>query len=124
MRNLFLSIALIPLLGCKIPTKPEVALKEAGVAIGPVLMERNGHHYLRYRRIIEAGNFTHRLLLDSKRVGDEVHFYFHGMTSFPEWGQLIEIPLAVDGYEQAAKDRKVFWANPDGTKTLIPVATE
>ena len=88
---------------------------------GPVLIERSGHVYLRYRRALEERGLTLLSLLYHKKEGDAAYYFFSVPISHPEWGNLIERPLAYDGTEELAREGRIFWLDPDGSKHPIPL---
>jgi hypothetical protein len=125
MRALFFGITMVLLMtGCQSLPKPGLSLKEAKLVEGPVLIQRGSHFYLRYRRALEPQRMTLLSVLYSKQVGDAAYYYFSCPISHMEWGQLVERPLAYDGYEHLAKLGQVFWLEPDGTRHRIPIQEE
>jgi hypothetical protein len=122
MRALLLTIAVLFLVvGCQTQSKPGLSLSDAKFAEGPVLVQRGNHFYLRYRRELEPNGLSLSVALCSKKAGDKVYYYFSTEISHPEWGNLVERPLAFDGYEQQARLGQVFWLDPDGKPHAIPV---
>ena len=109
--------------GCFAP-KPGLSLKNAHVVEGPVLIERSGHVYLRYRRGLNERGLTLLSLLYHKKTGDTAYYYFSIPISHVEWGNLIERPLAYDGTEEMARRARVFWLDPDGATHPIPLRKE
>src|SRR5689334_19985948 len=107
--------------GCFSP-RPGLSLKDARVVEGPILIERSGHVYLRYRRA--DGRFALYSVLYHRKAGDNVYYYFSVPISHPEWGNLIERPLAYDGTEEMARKGRVFWLDPDGSSHTIPFRKE
>lgn len=120
---LFISLNLI-LSGCMSPLPPGLSLKDARMAEGPVLIERSGHVYLRYRRSLEEQGFTLLSLVDHRKTKEEAYYYFSIPISHAEWGNLVERPLAYDQTEDMARAGRVFWLDPDGTKHPIPFVKE
>jgi hypothetical protein len=86
-----------------------------------VLIQRGQHFYLRYRRALEKDKYPLRLVLAVKKDADAGYYYFIGPISYPEWGNVVERPLAYDGFEAFAREGRVYWLDPDGTKHPIPV---
>jgi hypothetical protein len=122
MRALLLTIVVLFLVaGCQSKPKPGLSLSDAKIAEGPVLIQRGDHFYLRYRRELEPNGLTLFALLCSKKSGDKVYYYFSTRISHPEWGNLVERPLAFDGYEEQARLGQVFWLDPDGKTHAIPI---
>lgn len=110
--------------GCSSLSKPGLSLKEANLAEGPVLIQRGEHFYLRYRRARDDEHLTLRLVLDKKKTKEAGFYFFIGPVSFPEWGNLVERPLAYDDLEKLARAGQIYWLDPDGTRHLIPTQRE
>lgn len=123
-RFLVLLIAVAALAGCRSPLTPGLSLKEANMAEGPVLIQRGDNFYLRYRRNIDPQGQNLLSVLGSKKKGDEIFFFLTRPVSANEWGNLVERPLAYDGYEEFARQGKVYWVDPDGTTHAIPIRKE
>ncbi len=107
------------LTGCQ--NTPGLSLSDARLAEGPVIVQRGGHYYLRYRRALEEGNPPLFAVLYVKKTTEAGYYFFSVPTSHREWGNLIERPLAYDGLEALARRGEVYWLDPDGTKHPIPV---
>ena len=122
MRTLFLTLALIALTGCK--TQPHISLKEAQFAVGPEIIQRGDHFYLRYRRALVSDRYPLRVVLDVKKTKDAGYYFFIGQISYPEWGNTIERPLAYDDLEDLARRGQIYWLDPDGTQHPLPVRSE
>jgi len=120
-RCFFLLVLVAAFAGCRTKLPPGLSLKDAGMAEGPVLIQRGDHFYLHYRRTVDPQGQNLQPLVGSKHKGDGVCYYFTIPTSATEWGNLVERPLAYDGYEEFARQGKVFWLDPDGTAHPIPV---
>jgi hypothetical protein len=110
--------------GCAFTPQPGLSLKDARVVEGPVLIERSGHGYLRYRRALEERGLTLLSLLYHKKEVDAAYYFFRAPISHREWGNLIERPLAYDGTEDLARKGRVFWLDPDGSRHPIPLKEE
>jgi hypothetical protein len=119
MRSLPLSLCLIFLVGCQ--DTPGMSLKNARLAEGPVILHRDGHYYLRYRRALEDGQYPLLALLHVRKTDDAGYYFFGVRISHVEWGNLIERPLAYDELEDLAARNQIYWLDPDGTKYPIPV---
>jgi hypothetical protein len=109
--------------GCLSPS-PGLSLKDARVIEGPLLIERSGHVYLRYRRALEPGTLTLVSVLYHKKTEDAAYYFFSVPISHTEWGNLIERPLAYDQTEDFAQKGRIFWLDPDGTTHVIPLKKE
>jgi len=122
----FLAITLlVALTGCKSMTpRPGLSLAEAKMAEGPVLIQRGERFYLHYRRDVDPSGMTLQSVLKSRRIGDGAYYYFTGPVSAPEWGNIIERPLAFDGYEDLARRGRIFWLDPGGKTNAIPIRRE
>jgi hypothetical protein len=122
MRVLLLSLVLATLCGCGSLPTPGVSLSDARFADGPVIIQRGEHFYLRYRRALEAGRFSHgNPILVAKKTKDAGYYYFSTPISHMEWGNLVERPLAYDELEDLAQLGKVYWLDPDGTKHPLQI---
>ena len=121
MRALLLALSLIVLTGCQNLQKPGLSLKEARLAEGPVLIQRGVHFYLRYRRSLKDGRFPLRSVLYVKKMKDAGYYFFSIPISHPEWGNMVERPLVYDDLEEFARQGRIYWLDPDGTKHPIPV---
>lgn len=88
-----------------------------------MIVQRGEHFYLRYRRALEGNKFVLRAPLVAKKTDGAGYYYFIGKISHPEWGNLIERPLAFDGLEEFAKQGRIYWLDPDGSKHGIPLKT-
>jgi len=124
MRSILIVVLCALLSGCVSAPSPGLSLKDARVVEGPVLIERSGHVYLRYRRALEERGLTLLSMLYQKKTGDAAYYFFSVPISHPEWGNLIERPLAYDGTEELARKGRVFWLDPDGSKHSIPLKEE
>jgi hypothetical protein len=120
MRTLLLILIAAAVSGCQAP-KPSLSLKDARFAEGPVLVQRGEHFYMRYRRALDGNRYPLRAVLIAKKTDEAGFYYLIGPTSYPEWGNLVERPLAFDQLEEFAKSGSVYWLDPDGTKHSIPV---
>ncbi len=124
MRTTLIIVFCALLSGCVSVPSPGLSLKDARVAEGPILIERSGHIYLRYRRALEERGLMLLSLLYHKKEGDAAYYFFSMPVSHAEWGNLIERPLAYDGTEELARKGRVFWLDPDGSKHPIPLKEE
>jgi hypothetical protein len=121
---LFLAVIFGVATGCRLGQKPGVSMKAARLAEGPIIIQRGDHFYLRYRRALEDGRYPLRSLLHARKTADAGYYFFGNPISHPEWGELVERPLAYDGLEELAQRRSIYWLDPDGTKHPIPVRRE
>jgi hypothetical protein len=110
--------------GCVSSPSPGLSLSDARVVEGPILIERSGHFYLRYRRALDDQGLTFLSLVCHKQTKDAGFYFFSVPISHPEWGNLIERPLAYDGTEKLAREGKIFWLDPDGFRHPIPLKKE
>ena len=110
--------------GCAGAVSPGISYADARFAEEPVLIERDGHVYLRYRRAIEKNQMNLLSVLYHKKEGDAFFYFFSVPISHVEWGQTIERPLAYDEAEELARCGRVFWLDPDGTTHPIPIRRE
>jgi hypothetical protein len=124
LRNTLVTVLCALLNGCASAPRPGLSLNDARVVEGPVLIERSGHVYLRYRRALEEQGLTLLSLLYHRKEGDAAYYFFSVPISHAEWGNLIERPLAYDGTEELARKGRVFWLDPDGSKHPIPLKEE
>jgi hypothetical protein len=115
---LALAIVLVAAIGCQ---GPGLSLADAHMAEGPVIVERGGHYYLRYRREVSDHGLNLLSLLYTRKTGDAAYYFFSQPLEHVEWGNTIEAPLAYDGFEDFARRGRVFWLDPDGTERPIPV---
>ncbi len=86
-----------------------------------MIIQRGEHFYLQYRRALEANHFVLLSVLYAKKTGVEGCYFFSAPISHVEWGNLVERPLAYDGFEDLARRGQVYWLDPDGTKHPIAV---
>ena len=121
MRSLSILIALFLLTACGSMQRPFISLAQGEFEEGPMIVDRGGRYYLRYRRAIEADLIA---VLYSKKTSDAGYYFFGPLVSSAEWGNLIERPLAFDGLEEHARAGRVYWLDPDGTTHPIPVRAE
>lgn len=124
MRAFTVFVVCVLLGGCFAPPSPGLSLKDARLVEGPVLVERSGHVYLRYRRGLEERGLTLLSALHHKKTADATYYFFSLPMSHPEWGNLIERPLAFDKTEEFARQGRVFWLDPDGTTHPIALKRE
>jgi hypothetical protein len=118
---LSLSLLVLALTGCNVTPQPVWPLKEGRLAEGPVIIQRGSRFYLRYRRSIDDDTLPLYMPVYAHKTPTAACFFFGGRLSHPEWGQLIERPLVYDGFEDLARQGRVFWLDPDGTKHPILV---
>jgi hypothetical protein len=114
--------AMLSLGGCA--TTPRVALRDAHLVEGPVLIRRGEHHYLRYRFATPpSGSMQFAVFVDSRETDDAVYYYFVGavQSTVLERGLPVERLLSGDHLEDLARRGRVFWLDPDGT--THPIAT-
>jgi hypothetical protein len=122
VRALLVALTVSLLFGCQGLETPGLSLANAHLAEGPVILSRDGHYYLRYRRALEeGGRYPLYSVLYVRKTADAGYYFFSVLISHVEWGQLIERPLAYDQLEDFARDGRVYWLDPDGTKHAIPV---
>jgi hypothetical protein len=107
--------------GCDMLPSPGTPLRDAELAEGPVLLLRDGHYYLRYRRALPTNGPALALLLVAKKTPDAGYYYFSVAVSHTEWGNRFERPLAYDGLEDLARAGHIYWLDPDGTRHAVPV---
>lgn len=89
---------------------------------GPLIVQRGSDYFLRYRRATSPTDYTLILPVAYKQVGDAGCYYFYGPVSGFYYGQLVEYPLVYDkGATDLARAGRIYWLNPDGTKTKIPI---
>jgi hypothetical protein len=124
MRTAALLILSTALGGCLSAPSPGLSLQQARVGEGPILIERSGHVYLRYRRALEVKGPTLVSVLHHKKTADAVYYFFSTPISHIEWGNLIERPLAYDGTEEFARKGKIYWLDPDGSRHAILLGSE
>jgi len=121
-----LPLVLLPaLFGCR--TNPSIGYgyDTAGFVEPPVVIERDGHYYLRYRRGLDNGRFTPaNPVLRATRRNDGGYYYFSVPISHMEWGNRVERPLALDGLEDFARARRIYWLDSDGRKHPLPIRPE
>ena len=115
-RTLLLALSLLVLLGCRTVQTPGLSLKDAGFAEGPVIIQRENHFYLRYRRALKDDRFPLLSVLHVRKTKDAGYYFFSIPISHVEWGNLIERPLAYDDLEEFARRGQIYWLDPDGTK--------
>jgi hypothetical protein len=75
MRTVLMMAFCALLSGCLTPS-PGLSLKDASVVEGPVLIERSGHVYLRYRRALEERGLTLISVLYHKKTKDAAYYFF------------------------------------------------
>lgn len=121
MRTLLFTLTLVVLTGCQSLQKPGLSLKDAGLAEGPLIIQRGDHFYLRYRRALEDGRFPLLAVLYVKKTKEAGYYFFSGRISHVEWGNLVERPIAYDKLEELARRGQIYWLDPDGTKHPIPL---
>lgn len=119
MRRWAAILALALFAGCGKPD-PGMPLSSAKLAEGPVLIERDDTFYLRYRLQRQA---LRPILICDERGGN-AYFYWSSPISTPDYGQLIEFPLAYEGWDKYVRAGRVFWLDPDGTTHSIPIRKE
>jgi hypothetical protein len=124
MRSLPILVLCALLSACLGAPSPGLSLKDARVVEGPILIERSGRVYLRYRRALEPRGLTLASVLYHQKTADAAYYFFSVPISHTEWGNLIERPLAYDGTEDFARKGKVFWLDPDGTRHPLPLKKE
>lgn len=110
--------------GCLSAPSPGISLEEARFAEAPVLVERSGHVYLRYRRALEEKGLTLASVLYVRKTADAAYYFLSVPISHTEWGQSVERPLAYDGTEDLARKGRLFWLDPDGTSHPLPTKQE
>ena len=111
--------------GCVVPCMPGIPLRDGGVVEGPEIVKRGDSYYLRYRR--NAGGLSPQLsnpIVCAELRSDGGYYFFSDKISRREYGNMIERPLAADGFEDAARVGNVYWLDPDGTRHHIPSAVE
>jgi hypothetical protein len=116
-RALIFGLSLLLLAGCRSP-KSLVSLKDGDLAEGPVIIQRGDHFYLHYRPSQKSLIVT--LVLEAKKTSD-AGFYYFSIGSKPGFDVAVEHPLASDGLEQLARGGQVFWLEPDGAKSKMPI---
>src|SRR5436190_15092665 len=71
-----LILTLMAAAGCQSSQKPGLALKEARLAEGPVIIQRGNHFYLRYRRALEDDRFQLRVLVYVRKTKEAGYYFF------------------------------------------------
>ena len=99
-------------------------MTEIGFAEGPIVVQRGNRFYLRYRKALNEDRFGLASPLVAKRTATGGYFYFARPISHPEWGNLIEVPLAYYRFEDFARHERIFWLDPDGTTHALPIQRE
>jgi hypothetical protein len=94
---------------------------------GPLLVRRDDRYVLRYRFAAPAeGPPAFAMTVFARREADAGYYYFAGViqSTVVERGRLIERSLAEDGLDDLAREGRVYWLDPDGTRHPIPVEEE
>lgn len=117
---MFASIYLLA--SCSGMPKPNLALSQARFAEPPRIVRHGARHYLRYRMAMDStGVPPLRRILVADTSGGRLRYFLSSPTSFPEWGNTVEHPLAMDGSERFATEGLVYWLDPDGSETRLAV---
>lgn len=102
---------------------PGVALQDVKFSVQPHIVKRGDYYYLRYQIATEPGEVLPlRMVLGSKKGKNKGYYYFSIPISHVERGNLVERPLADDQLEDFARQKAVYWLNPDGSE--IPLEIE
>jgi hypothetical protein len=110
-------VVLIPC-GCSTLPSPGVSLCDARFAEEPYIVKRGPRYYLHYRMALDDKMNLRRVLI-AKKNGNRGMYYLTGFISHPEWGGVVERPVAYDGFAEFAKKGAIFWLDPDGTETKL-----
>ena len=104
--------------------EPWVHFKEAPFAEKPRIVRRENAFYLRYRMTLQQAGVTPRYVLVAKKTADKAYYYLGRPVSHPEYGNLVERPLAFDGLTEFAQRNAVYWLNPDGSEIRLEIHSE
>jgi hypothetical protein len=101
---------------------PGVALQDVQFAERPYIAKRDGNFYLHYRLAVENGSSKpFRMVLVGRKGKDKGYYYFSVPISHPEWGNMVERPLALDDFTDFARRNAVYWLNPDGSEIPLEI---
>ena len=102
--------------------RPGVALQDVRFAERPHIVHRGNNYYLRYRVAVDQGSeLVLRMVVNAKKAKDKGYYYFIAPISQPEKGNVVERPLASDGFTEFAHQRAVYWLNPDGSEVPLEI---
>jgi hypothetical protein len=119
-------ILLFLISGCAALKRPAIALKDASLIEKPVLVERGGYYYVRFRHQVLTNAFNPCRIVDVRTSRDAAYFFFVGKISMQEFGERKEFPVASygDSCVELARRSRVYWLDPDGTAHLLPLVQE
>ena len=119
--TLLLAVVALFLAGCATLPRPGVSLRDARFAEEPYIVKRGPHYYLHYRMALDDRGMALRRVLVPSDNGDRAYYYLTCFISHPEWGGVVERPLAHDGFTEFARQDAVYWLDPDGTETKLQI---
>lgn len=103
--------------------RPGVPLRSVSFHESPHIILRGNEYFLRYRIAApKQAPFLMRRLVYARKTPERAFYYFSVPTSNAfERDTLVERPLAPDGFTDYARRDAVYWLDPDGTETHIPL---
>jgi hypothetical protein len=120
-RVLLILAGSLGLLGCSTVVPPDLSLNDKHFAERPFIMKRDDRYYLHYRMALEKEHVNLRMVLWTKKTKDKAYYYFSGPISHPEWGGIVERPLAYDEFTEFARRNAVYFLNPDGSEVKLEI---
>ena len=125
MKHFLIHIITFLFIGCSM-MKPINSIEEYNFIIYPRIVKKENSYILKYQLsdTMKYGNPTLLTIVDSKIKNGKLYFYFGGATSFPDTGELIEIPLERDEATKYAEQDAVYWLNSDQTEVKLKIVKE
>jgi hypothetical protein len=122
-----LRILLVPILGlaCAGP-RAGSALHSVSFVEPPRVVRRGDEFLLCYRMAVsDRPPYPTLRFVHAWKNPDKAFYYFTVPTSSRrEWGELVERPLADDGFTEHAQRNAVYWLDPDGKETQLAITTD
>jgi hypothetical protein len=109
---------------CNFLPSPSRAYDAKLFAVEPIIVHRGERLYLRYRMALDNIPHPPRFYVVVNKEASKGVAYFAGPLSFPEYGELIEIPLYPHELEDFARNGHFFWRDPDGKEHPLKTITE
>jgi hypothetical protein len=111
----------VALSGCRtLPTPITVAPSAFDEA--PIIIQRDDRYYVRYRLSPERMGVRSYPVV--QKENDKAFIYFSMPVSYPEWGQLQEIPLRPHDAEEFVKSGRFYLRDANGNDHKLEIRNE
>jgi len=100
---------------------PVVSIDQMRFRVAPRVVHIDNRYFLEYQIAVAPDVPQTRYVLASSAFQGKGYYFFAGVTSYPEYGDLVRRPLDADHMETYAQSNSIFWLNPDSSEVRLEV---